>query len=148
MEDTETGIKLTGAADAIFVRSNGSYLIADYKTSKYTQGQHWLRPTYDGQLNAYAWIGERTGWKPVTALALIYMEPLTAESDAGDPANHRDHGFALSFTPHVEMVEVQPDLIPTLLRKARKLYDQPSPPRSRRGCKDCEKFAKILSLLR
>lgn len=146
--DEETGIRLTGVADAIFVRSDGSYVIADYKTSKYTAGQDMLRLTYEGQLNAYAWIGERTGFSPVTGLALVYMHPLTSDKDARDPANLKEYGFAMGFSPRVEHVNVQPDLVPRLLRQARALHDQSVPPQGRTGCEDCVKLGRLLDLLR
>jgi hypothetical protein len=146
--DDETGIRLTGVADAILLKSDGSYLIADYKTSKYTAGQDMLRLTYEGQLNAYAWIGERTGFFPVAGLALVYMHPLTTDEDAQDPANLREYGFAMGFSPRVQRVGLQPDLVPRLLRQARELHDRPMPPEGRINCKDCEKVGRLLDLLR
>lgn len=147
-EDEETGIRLTGAADAILVRSDGSYVIADYKTARYTRGQDALRPTYEGQLNAYAWIAERTAWSPVSGLALIYMHPLTDQIHADNPENHRETGFALEFVAHVVPVSIDRDLVPKLLRRARVLYDRPEPPPSRTGCKDCRSVDRIAALLR
>lgn len=147
-EDPDTGIRLTGVADAILVRSNGSYLIVDYKTSRYTSGQDMLHPTYEGQLNAYAWIGERTGFSPVTGLALVYLHLLTGDRDARDPANLREYGFAMNFSPRVEPVALKPGLFPRLLRRARELHDRPAPPEGRMNCKDCKKLGRLLDLLR
>ncbi len=139
---------MTGAPDAILVHADGSHLIIDYKTSRFTKGQDSLRPIYDGQLNAYAWIAERTGYAPVTKLALVYMEPMTTGRDAGDPENHRPVGFAMAFRPHIEVVEIQPGLVPRLLRAARETYDVPSAPAARRGCRDCTRVENVASLLR
>ena len=147
VDDPETGISLTGTVDALFVRSDGSYLIADYKTSRHTPGQDALRPTYDAQLNAYAWIAERTAWSPVTVLALVYMHPLTTSRDAKRPINQRANGFVMEFAPHVEPVAIRPDLIPTLLRRARAVFDQPTSPEARYGCKDCAKVDRLAHLL-
>lgn len=145
--DRRTGIRLTGAADAFLERSDGSYVIVDYKTSRHTRGQDALRPTYEAQLNAYAWIAERTGWGPVGALALVYMHPLTEKAWAERKENHRNYGFALGFRPHVEIVGLKPDLVPALLARARALYDEPSPPRSRNGCRDCAQTDHIATLI-
>jgi hypothetical protein len=70
----EHGLLLTGAPDAIFERADGTLVIADYKTSRYTQNQDRLFPMYRVQLNAYAYIARRLGWNAVSALALIYTE--------------------------------------------------------------------------
>ena len=43
------------------------------------------------------------------------MHPLTSDQDAQDVANHREHGFAMAFRPHVKWVDIRPDLVPTLL---------------------------------
>lgn len=148
IDEPEFGVHLTGAPDAILVHADGSHLIIDYKTSRFTKGQDSLRPIYDGQLNAYAWIAERTGYAPVTKLALVYMEPMTTGRDAGDPENHRPVGFAMAFRPHIEVVEIQPGLVPRLLRAARETYDVPSAPAARRGCRDCTRVENVASLLR
>ena len=48
----EHGILLTGAPDAIFERADGTLVIADYKTSRFTPHQDRLLPVYRVQLNA------------------------------------------------------------------------------------------------
>ena len=48
--DPEYGIQLTGVADAIFEYADGSYLIADYKTARFTAVQNKkLMPRYKVQ---------------------------------------------------------------------------------------------------
>ncbi len=147
VDEPETNVHLTGAPDAILLNADGSHLIVDYKTSRYTRGQDALRPLYEGQLNAYAWIAERTGYRPVTRLALVYMQPRTALEDASDTTNHRPCGFAMAFTPHIEFVPIQRDLVPRLLMAAREIHDLPTPPPARRGCRDCAQAARAAALL-
>ena len=73
--DEHTGVTLRGEADGIFKMADGSYAIVDYKTARYTPGQHALYKGYEAQLNAYAYIGQRRHLAPVTQLALVYMDP-------------------------------------------------------------------------
>jgi hypothetical protein len=69
--DKTTNILLTGGPDAIFLKTDNSYIIADYKTARFTPTQDSLLPMYEIQLNSYALIGEQYGLKPVTDLALF-----------------------------------------------------------------------------
>ena len=64
--DEEYAILLTGMPDGIFVGPDGSFMIVDYKTAKFTANQDALLPMYDIQLNAYAIIGEQCGFASVT----------------------------------------------------------------------------------
>ena len=54
-EDEHTGVTVRGEADAIFQLTGGSYLIADYKTSRYNPERLYALRSYEIQLNAYAW---------------------------------------------------------------------------------------------
>jgi hypothetical protein len=62
----EFGINLTGSPDGVFVCRDGSFMIVDYKTAKFTGNQDNLHPMYEAQLNAYAYISERIGFGSVT----------------------------------------------------------------------------------
>ncbi|HXX94053.1 MAG TPA: PD-(D/E)XK nuclease family protein [Planctomycetota bacterium] len=141
-------ILLTGAPDAVFVRPDGTYLIADYKTARFTQGQDELLPMYEVQLNAYALIAEHLGMKPVTGLALLYMEPRTESGDALRPDNQRSDGFAMGFSAHVHPIRLDPPRVWSLLEEARALFDLASPPDGEPGCKDCAAIATLLSTLK
>ncbi len=54
--DHHTNIKLTGIPDEMFLRTDESYFIADYKTARFTNHQDELIPMYEVQLNGYAYI--------------------------------------------------------------------------------------------
>jgi ATP-dependent exoDNAse (exonuclease V) beta subunit len=96
--DEPTGILLTGAPDDIVRKANGSLLVLDYKTSRFTENQDSLLPLYRIQLNSYAFICERIGMGNVSALALVYYEPVTdVDADSIDSVLH-DDGFDL---PHM-----------------------------------------------
>lgn len=143
----EFGIYLTGSPDAVFLRTDGSYLIADYKTAKYTGAQDNLLPIYKGQLNAYAYIGERTGLRPVTRLALIYMEPVTDGMAAGQAQNRRADGFAMRFTARILPVNLDATMLRPLFQKTREMWELSSPPPVSPSCKDCQKLCTLIKRL-
>jgi hypothetical protein len=138
--DPETDILLTGSADGIFTRPDGSYVIVDYKTAKYTGRQDALFPMYETQLNGYALIGKETGFDPVTGLALVYMEPVTGDEAASSDQNHTDDGFLMGFSAKVHEIERRPEILPPLLTKVRELYEMEKSPEGMPGCKDCERL--------
>lgn len=142
----EESITLRGEPDGIFEMRDGSFTIVDYKTAKFTAAQDELFPMYEAQLNAYAHIGERYGFKPVSQLALVYTEPVTDDAAARDKANLTARGFRMPFSAHIERVERKPKLVPTLLRRARQIVDLDAPPASRGGCQDCVRLAELLRL--
>ena len=146
--DEETGITLRGEADGIFKLADGSYVIVDYKTSRYNPDRPGMFSNYEVQLNAYAFIGERNGISPVSKLALVYMEPATDKDTAQEPGLVDDRGFVMGFHARVVGVELQPArLLPPLLRKARGIWDMAIPPKGAKGCKDCEAISGLFASL-
>lgn len=139
--DQTHDIILTGAADGIFRLADGTLVIVDYKTARYTAGQDALLPTYVVQLNVYRRIAESIGLGTVSALALIYAEPVTDATEYTD--SQIADGLALRFTPRIVPIDLQPDLIPPLLQRVRALVDQTEAPPGRPGCKDCSLLARL-----
>lgn len=135
MVDDEFNILITGTADGIFDRADSTFLIADYKTARFTDKQDALLPLYEVQLNSYAMIGEHCGFSPVSGLALIYMEPMTESGAAARQS--RPFGFEMGFSAHVLDVEVNPSLVKPLLAKTREVWEDPVSPPSRPSCTDC-----------
>jgi hypothetical protein len=142
----EFDITLTGVPDGILVRRDGSHVIVDYKTARYTKAQDALLPMYETQLNGYAAIGEQRGFSPVTTLALIYFEPVSEPADAAQPSSRRDDGFALGFKAQIHDVPLAPGRLPPLLARAREIYDHTSAPVGREGCKDCAAVAALRAI--
>ena len=145
--DDGTNILLTGAPDAIFVRGDGSHLIGDYKTSRFTKSQDSLLPLYEVQLNSYALIAESVGIAPVSAIALIYAEPRTEQTDADLEANHDAAGFSMGFAAKIKPLKLNPGMIRPLLKRAREILDSKTPPARRPGCKDCERLDGVIGML-
>lgn len=147
--DEETGITLRGEADGIFKLADNSYVIVDYKTSRYNPDQPGMFSNYEVQLNAYALIAEQLGLSPVSKLALIYMEPATDKETASEPELVDNRGFVMGFHARVVEVELrQAGLLPPLLRKARSIWDMDTPPKGATGCKDCLAIDGLLTRLR
>ncbi len=142
----ETSIQLTGTPDGIFRLADGSHLIVDYKTAKFTKTQDALFPMYETQLNAYAYIGERRGLAPVSGLALVYTEPVTDDRTAHQDTKVTQDGFLMGFSAHLVEVRISPPLVPRLLRKVRQVFDLPRPPKRTPGCEDCELLEGLLKM--
>jgi CRISPR/Cas system-associated exonuclease Cas4 (RecB family) len=144
----ETDILLNGMPDEILQKEDGSFLILDYKTAKYTKAQDSLLPLYEVQLNAYAYIGKRNGYDPIAGLALVYMEPLTDLSlEQLDTVIHED-GFLMGFGGHTLEINLNDEkLIPPLLNEVRKIYDQPVPPEGDEECKDCMLLEELINIV-
>lgn len=146
--DEESGITLRGEADGIFQMRDGSYTIVDYKTSKYSSAQQGMFRAYEVQLNAYAYIGNRLGFSPVSRLALVYMEPMTGEEKAMEPHLVDDRGFSMGFEAKVVDVELRPEtLIPRLLKRVKEVVDMDRPPQGSPECKDCQALDGLISAL-
>jgi PD-(D/E)XK nuclease superfamily len=147
VEDAKTGILLRGEPDEIFELQDRSFHIVDYKTAKATPAQDELFPLYGVQLNVYAYIcatGKRE-FSPVSGLSLIYTEPQTGRSPTTNPEVMSSEGFSLQFSAKLERVELDPEgMIPGLLEQARAMYDQPSAPKGKPGCEDCDLFARLV----
>lgn len=147
--ESETNIKLTGAADAIFRLVDGEYVILDFKTAKYTSSQDELLPLYETQLNAYAYIAERTGISPVTGIGLVYCEPVTRLTEEQVAEMVGQDGFLMPFKVKGLPLRLDPEqIIPPLLRRVRELADYPVPPDRRIGCKDCERVDALVALVK
>jgi len=147
VEDPETNIRLRGEPDDVFRLQDGSYHIVDYKTAKATATQDALLPLYRVQLNAYAYIcgAGKQKFAPVSGLSLIYTEPQTNRGPATHPEVMTGDGFALHFAAKLKSVDLDPGrMVPQLLRRVRKIYDQQPAPKGKPGCEDCDLFARLV----
>ena len=145
--DPSTNVLLTGSPDGIFILRNGSHLIVDYKTAKFTGTQDQLYPMYEVQLNAYALIGESLDLNPVSGLALIYMEPITDSIAAAQDENQREYGFSMGFSATIMEVMLDLGLLRPLLSKTKEIFNLDKSPEGRPGCKDCRSLKEILGWL-
>ena len=146
--DDDNDILFTGVPDGIFIRPDGSYIIVDYKTARYTVAQGSLFPMDEIQFNCYARIGNERGVNPVSDLALIYMEPVTDSDALNNEENHREDGFAMGFAASIHKVSLHLDLIPPLLARTREINECNSAPDGNIGCKDCQLLEGLLEVTR
>ncbi len=144
----EPAVLLTGEADGIFERSDGTYAIVDYKTARYSAGQDELLPVYRAQLNVYAHIAERHFGPDfrVSKLALIYMEPPEPKAPVPDGAVTAA-GFDMGFRPTVVEVRRDPGAVPRLIAEVRHLHRLSSEPLGAPGCKDCASVERLAGLV-
>jgi len=139
--DKKTGIIVNGMVDDLFQCFNGSRIIVDYKTAKYTKNQDKLLPMYEAQLNFYAWIEEGFGSVVQDKLPLIYCEPITEPQGS----NHGIDGFSLPFRVKTVLIKKNTSLITELLEKAETILSGSMPEKDGK-CKDCLSLEKIISL--
>ena len=144
--DDETNVLLTGVPDEILQRNDGSYFIIDYKTAKFTETQDQLLPMYEVQLNSYAYIGERVGFKPISGLGLLYYEPQIGISVDDIDSFILDDGFTMHFSGKLLPIKLKLDNIPQLLKRVREIYELPQLPKGAEGCKDCQLLDTLLSI--
>jgi hypothetical protein len=146
--DEVTGIKLTGVPDAIFAQIDASFFIGDYKTSRFTAGQDRMLPLYEVQLNGYAHIGNRCGFRPVSGLGLIYYEPQTDLDEERLASVLGERGFSLPFTAKLLPIALRPEeLIPPLLQRAKEILTADRPPDRTAGCEECARVDALVALV-
>jgi hypothetical protein len=141
--DKKSGVLLRGSPDALFIKRDGTYIIADYKTAKYTEHQDELLPIYEVQLNAYALIAQQLGMK-VSELVLIYTEPITDGDAISCDNHHNDCGFIMKFSSHIHRITLKPKTIAPLLMQVKKIQDMKKPPPKNKDCKDCKCLGKLI----
>jgi hypothetical protein len=144
--DEKTNVTVRGTPDEIIQRDDGSYLIIDYKTAKFTRSQDHLLPLYEVQLNVYAYIGKRRGYDPISGIALVYMQPQTELRPEELDSLINQEGFLMGFEGHVLRLKLEPEQkIPPLLEEARRLYDLEFPPSSNQSCRDCVLLDQLIA---
>ncbi|MBU1136927.1 PD-(D/E)XK nuclease family protein [Patescibacteria group bacterium] len=118
---------LTGYPDDIFRTKDGTYYIVDYKTAKFTARQDELFPLYEVQLNCYAYLAEKYGFKPISDLSLVYCQP-NGDLDS-------DEEFKLGFSTHWVRVNLNLEIVERLLSQARDIVGLADPPEAAGKCK-------------
>jgi len=132
---------LAGEADAIWEFPDGRWFIADYKMASLTQTQERLLPLYRAQLNAYAFLAQRSQGKTVSGLALIYLEPEHNAQTIADPALllRTKEQLMLGFKCTVVPVDLQSsDWVENLCRKVFSILSSVVPPMGKQDCQGCQ----------
>ncbi len=142
---------LTGVPDAIFSNLDSSFTIADYKTARFTEAQRSMLPLYEVQVRAYAVLARSSGLKPLNALLLIYLEPLTGdESLSVELDAHPGHSGEISIRlqPFVHSIKQNEYEVFQLLEKADRLLQLPDPPDPNPYCQNCKEIDRLKNLFR
>ncbi len=143
--DPKTKVRLRGVPDEIVRTADGSFVILDYKTAKYTGTQDELLPMYEVQLNSYAYIANRIDMGPVSGIGLVYYEPVTDITTESIEQVMLSDGFQMAFSSNIHPLKLHPDnLIPPLLQKVRDIVDSIIAPNRLEGCKDCENLDRLV----
>lgn len=115
---------LNGAPDSIWMLSDESLFIADYKTARLSEAQETLFPLYEAQLNAYAYLAERDGHK-VSGLALIYLQPQSYKENPAIYGEIIKKRFILHFECFIKPVNIWgPSEVENLVREVGKILIQ------------------------
>lgn len=143
--DPKSNIILTGAPDDLLILADGTLVIPDYKTQRWTDNQDKLYNLYAVQSNVYN-ILMTQDTKVDAKLFLVYMEPDTAAASACN--NIITSGFSMCFNAKVVPVEVDKGLVRRSLTLTREIAEMEKPPDSRIGCKDCQMLENVIELLK
>jgi hypothetical protein len=144
--DAATNILLTGVPDELFRRRDGTLVILDSKTARFTDAQDELLGLYRVQLNAYAYIARRIGLGKVSVLGLVYYEPQTDVNSGSINSVLCNDGFSMRFTAKLLPLPLKPKMIPGLLRQVRAIHDSTDAPEGRTGCKDCMLLSRLIEI--
>lgn len=134
VEHRETGVVLNGMPDEMTLAEAGLWII-DYKTAKFTGNQDKLLPMYCCQLNGYALIAEALYQKPVVGLGLVYFEPVTDITSAEGLVDAE--GFRMGFRAKLLPIERDTALVPSLLERAKAIYELAASPFGPENCQNC-----------
>ena len=114
--------------------------------AKHTKKQDVFFGQYETQLNGYAYLLAKLGYLPVNQAGLIYFEPDYSDPDTVAEAMSTSDFIPFPFKVDQVLVDLKPnELIPPLLKRARKLYDMKAPPKSRDGCKNCALLSDLVA---
>lgn len=140
--DAGTNIVLVGIPDHVYEWSDASVSPIDYKTARHSRGQDALRPLYQGQLDAYAFLLEEECDLESERGALVYFEP------NGDTVTLTKDGFTQPWLASVVETDVSGARTSELLSTARDIYDLDIPPDGRAECPDCELLDNVVAVAR
>jgi hypothetical protein len=129
------------------IRLDKTLAITDFKCGVYTPGQETLFPLYEAQANSYGFIANHLGYRELGALALVYTEPTSRILSVDAPRLLTPTGFYMPFSVRIVSVENRAEqLIPSLLRRAPKILNGPTPA-AHPDCKDCSLLTELIEVI-
>lgn len=139
--DSESGIKMYGAVDDLWVNEEGEIVIVDYKaTAKASPvrslGTASYHNSYRRQLDMYAWLVEGQGLKVASSAYLFYV---TARKEADQFLGR------LEFDPALIEHKIDQSWISGFLKQTGTVLDGPMPEPSH-DCAHCQYREKAMSI--
>ncbi len=122
--DSVTDITVVGKLDALAKTKDGNYHILDYKTGK---PRDEVPDYYQMQLDGYAYLLERNGYRPVSEGVLLYFTP-----EQGDIL---EDSFPFRIT--AVGTKVDSSRIPLVLARAKEILELSTPPLRSEDCAMC-----------
>ncbi|MCX6750266.1 MAG: PD-(D/E)XK nuclease family protein [Candidatus Pacearchaeota archaeon] len=133
-EDTETGAVLRGKMDDCFIDNKGTLVVMDNKTRSGDFKE--IYENYLFQLDTYAFLLEKNGYKVADKGYIIYFQP--------DKGSDLDKGVKFSTDPKV--VKLNPNRVIGVFREAVKIAKQKKAPEHHKECETCLWINKIREL--
>ncbi|MBC7219602.1 MAG: PD-(D/E)XK nuclease family protein [Hadesarchaea archaeon] len=133
--DPISGVTLKGRLDALVQTPDKKYHVIDYKTGRPPQEIPYY---YQMQLDGYAYLLEQNGFRPVAGGCLLYFTP--------EPGDISEGCFPFKITPI--RTKTNPDAVPPVLVKAKKILESETPPPRGEDCEMCiwlEQAGRVLS---
>jgi len=137
---------LTGQADEVLELPDGFWFIIDYKTASITETQKKLKPLYEAQLNAYAYLARKNFEKPIAGLALIYLDPEYKNLEDEVISYRTRDQFLFGFKPTLIPVKLMdPEWIEDLCRSLFEILSSDTPPEGIANCQGCNLLLEWLN---
>jgi len=131
-------VVLKGQADEILEFPDGSWFIIDYKLAVFTENQEKLLPMYEAQLNAYAYLANKTTNKQIAGLALVYLNPQYKNLEDEIIKKRAMDEFTFGFNPKVVPVEFKgSNWVESLCQNIFNILSSNNPPKGNPNCKGC-----------
>jgi hypothetical protein len=129
---------LSGQADEMLEFPDGSLFIIDYKASSLTENQLKIRPLYEAQLNAYAYLANKKLGKPVVGLALVYFDPEYKNLNDEVLLHRTKEEFLFGFNPTVVPVKLMDnEWVENLCQTLFEILSLDTPPEGKSNCEGC-----------
>jgi hypothetical protein len=129
---------LSGRADEILEFPDGSLFIIDYKASSLTENKLKIKPLYEAQLNAYAYLANKKLEKPVVGLALVYFDPDYKNLNDEVILHRTKEEFLFGFNPTVVPVKLMDNKwVEELCQTMFEILSLDTPPEGKLNCVGC-----------
>jgi hypothetical protein len=148
MEFPKYGLTLVGMPDEVFVDSDGSLILVDYKTAKCKGDDDPFMACYKTQLLGYTILLEHHGIGTVKKAALIYFENLVADYKEKPLDLLTTDGMRVPFAVKIHDVEIDRKALDPMLKAFRNYADATTLPEGRKGCEVCKRLQVLFDVER